>query len=593
MTKSVLKKYAPLYISLAVTGLVMTLIFLNPGSALGLSVVVDTPENDRNGLSGFTLGEEVMIHAEVNLEGTEETLTSIALAITQTDGDSEFINFVLNLPAREGTFDITDQLPEDSTGNRQGSASVEVILEDVTVVLNNGYGYGYGYGYRGEQGGGTIKLSITYTPPSIVGDYTADLIVTTPTETVQFSVDFSVLGPRAGTSTVLTTLYPRTEDSTALPGDLVVIQLQVNGNADDIAVNDIGFPEVYVFEILQLDIFPFGIFVFDEFIPMLEASKYHKSLRDKWGVDPDADFLAAITIDSSAVPGNFNPEIVLEDIAGQFDEVETNVVIADTRDSFNVYVQPGFNFVTPALQCSADSPPCIGSFEFDIDALLGQPVSNGANGIGTLSDVVEIIWGYCAFDTEASTCPTSSGGTPSFVSFVPDRSVNDLDSLVAGNGYILKAKADAFQTNQCTSPCQLDGDDVPSPIKVTFNGQVNADPNAVPSSTSVEPIWNLVGPHSETDTTVGAYLQAVTFPLRDWEQVIAVQNLLDVSLDYFGNTRVLPSGFPEVVFISQKFQTLGGPPIEYPGDTIPAGSGLWLFMDEEGDGGELPAILSD
>ena len=593
MTKSVLRKYAPLYISLAVTGLVMMLIFLRPGSALGLSVIVDTPENPRNGLSGFTLGEAVMIHAEVNLEGKEETITSVTLEIVQTDGDSGFIDLVVNLPAVEGTFDITDQLPLDATGDRQGSASVEVFFEDVTVTTN-GYGYGYGYGYRGEQGGGTIKFWITYTPPGIAGDYTANLTVTTPDETVPFSINFSVLAPREGTSTVLATLYPRTEDSTALPRDLIVLQLAVSGNADDIATDSLGIPEVFVREIVDVDISPFGIFVFEEFVPMLDTSKFHKSLRDKWEIDPNADFLAAITVHPEAVPGIFKPVIILEDIAGQTDQVDATVVVADTRDSFNVYVQPQFNFVSPALQCSAGGPDCIGSFEFDIDELLTQPVTNGAPGFNTLADVVEVIWGYCAFTTEADTCPVDSADTPGFISFVPGRPVNDLDSLIAGNGYILKAKNNAFQTNQCTSPCQLDGDDVPSPIKITFNGRVNANPDiGTPASTIVEPIWNLVGPQSETDTTVGAYLQAVTFPLRDWEQLIAVRNLLDISLDFFGNTRLLPDGVPEVVFLTQKFVTLGGPPLEVPGDPISAGSGLWLFMDPAGDGGELPAILSD
>lgn len=592
MTKSVLRKYAPLYTSLAVTGLVMTLIFLSPGSALGLTVAIDTPENARNGEAGFTLGEALVIPAQVNLAGEEEQIQSITLDIAQVSGDSGFVAAQVDLPAEVGTFDLSSQLT-------QGSLSVAVTFNDVTKAyygyapdLNFGYGYGYGYiggsgaGYVGSAGAGSINFAITYTPLGIAGDYSATVTTATPEESVSFTTNFSILAARTGTSTVLDTIYPRTEGGAALAGDLVILQLKVAGTAAEMATDASGTPEVLVTATGNL-------FTSGASSNMLDASKFHKSLRDKWGVDADADFLAAVTIHPDAVPGTIVPVIQLEDIAGQTDSLNGSVVVAGSRTSFNTYVQPGFNFLSPALECTAGTPACTSSLEYDIEELLKQSVTNGATGYDDLADVVEIIWGYCALDTDASHCPANAADTPSFVSYVPGRSANDLTSLNPGNGYIVKAYAAAFETNECTSPCQLVGDDVPSPIKITFNGLVNSDTDGVVGSEAVYAIWNLVGPQSETDTTVGAYLQAITYPLRDWEQLIALDNLLDVSRDSSGNQSMLANGVPEVVFLSQKFRTLSGPPIEAPGDVIPAGSGLWLRMDADSAGDELPAILSD
>lgn len=41
MSKTVLRRYAPLYVALAVTAVVIALLFLRPDSALGLTVDVD------------------------------------------------------------------------------------------------------------------------------------------------------------------------------------------------------------------------------------------------------------------------------------------------------------------------------------------------------------------------------------------------------------------------------------------------------------------------------------------------------------------------------------------------------------------------
>ena len=77
MVASVIKtRYIPLYVSVLVTVIVMSLLFLRPDPALGLTVAVDSPQNERNNLTGFTLGESVVITARINLEGAVENIAS-------------------------------------------------------------------------------------------------------------------------------------------------------------------------------------------------------------------------------------------------------------------------------------------------------------------------------------------------------------------------------------------------------------------------------------------------------------------------------------------------------------------------------------
>ncbi len=109
MNRATLIRYTPLYVSLTITAIVLTVLFLLPGAALGLVVEVDTPENDRNSLSGFALGEAIPINARVNLEGEFETLIS-ELEIEQISGGPGFINVT-------GTGAVTSSLATGA-GNR-------------------------------------------------------------------------------------------------------------------------------------------------------------------------------------------------------------------------------------------------------------------------------------------------------------------------------------------------------------------------------------------------------------------------------------------------------------------------------------------
>ena len=202
----------------------------------------------------------------------------------------------------------------------------------------------------------------------------------------------------------------------------------------------------------------------------------------------------------------------------------------------------------------------------------------------TLADVVDLIFSYDTSLAISDFAVFSSDGNPA----------NDtLSVMTAGMGYILTtATAGAFNpfiTNIDPDIAQLADDVVPVPLKVTVTGLVSADPEAVPDSTTVVEIWNLVGPHSATDTDVATFLAGVTFPVREWASLIAARNRLDLAYDEDGNVDLLTDGTPVHDFTEAlEFETLSGPPLA-DNDPVPAGSGLWLFM---GADGELPPVLS-
>ena len=171
--------------------------------------------------------------------------------------------------------------------------------------------------------------------------------------------------------------------------------------------------------------------------------------------------------------------------------------------------------------------------------------------------------------------------------------------MKAGTGYIIKTRVletgeDPFIRRTDTGPVPLGGDQS-VPIKLTFRGRVIADPEAegLPT-TSVKTRWNLTGPHAESDTTVGLWLEPGA-ELHPWQQVIAFNNRLDVAFeDGTVDTRTvrLPDGElkerPEILLPKKDFVTLTAPKFLPPsGSPIAAGSALWLFMGRDD---ELPPL---
>ena len=286
-------KYAPLYISVLITGLVMIFLFLRPGEAFGLNVEVEAEKKFANFPAGFQLAERVLITADVVInEGEFAKITGATFEVKTADGGAGFINFengvpnpAVNLPLpTSGDIDsagnnfsiefqeLTSQLPT-SGGLAQGKLFYDVFLSTADTLPD---AFGYGYGYQGQQGGGRIKFTIKYHPPEIVGKYIATVKVDFEGgELASSATEFNILGAlMAADVTSLPTLYPIGETE-AIPGDLVVQQLDVTAAK----INNI----VSVTRTGDLGDTPSGL---------IAVSNLNPALREKWGIDPSADFFA-------------------------------------------------------------------------------------------------------------------------------------------------------------------------------------------------------------------------------------------------------------------------------------------------------------
>lgn len=388
--------------------------------------------------------------------------------------------------------------------------------------------------------------------------------LTDGTGPVSSSTTFSILKPL--NATALTTLYPATEDGTALPTDMVVLQLDLTDTkASDIFKTSVSAPTI------------------NGALPMVDASKIHTSLREKWGVSTSADLALPMRVNSTAVPGTFGLAVTAEDIAGQVLSLSPTsgpqVKVASGRATFNLYLLPTFNFITSPLQCSGSAPLCNSSAEFDLAELLKQTVPTSAlnpdfvsaisaTGPVPLNKILQSAFRY--------------DGSSGFKFFDVGTSSGGFDSLGVGRGYVLKTtvatgNVSPFKLN--TSGSQF-STGVPVPIKLTLTGKFIADEESLPPSTAVAPKWNLVGAHAEIDSSVGLFLRPVTVPEQTWETQIAFINSLDIDMDTSGKVRILPGGESRIAF-EKKFKTLLGPVFAPPvGESIPVGSGLWLYMCE-------------
>lgn len=609
MGKTVLKRYAPFYISLVVTAIVMVLLFLRPDAAAGLTVSVDTPQNARNGLAGFKLGEPVIIRTSVGFIGQPDIVVESSLTIIQETGDAGYVNITgdktVDLPIglHSGTGDdISDRLPT-SGGVRQGKLIFTGDFKSIIKFGVGGFGgFGYGYGYKSAEGtSGIIEYVLEYTPPAIAGDYKAVITISTTGQKFPTETTFTVLPPLDVKA--LGTLYP-TSDGEALPRDLVILQLGL-GLTKPKDIRTVSSKSQVIVAAGDL---------VSNATSMVEASKFHESLQKKWDVSSAADFLLPLKVPSSAIPGRFFATVTVEDTAGQRFTTSSSatpptsprVDVVSKRSSFNVYLMPKFNFITPGLQCVATGDSLAGlctgddSVEFDITKLSKVSNVNPAflSAIGKtagtvkLVDIIEVIFAFQA---------TGDIGFPFFV----DGSASDtLRTMKVGRGYIVKTSGDStldpFTRLLDTGDALFPTTKIPVPIKLTFDGKVIAKGGAGTTgvqlpTTRVERRWNLVGPHAETDTAVGVFLQPVAVPRQKWETLIAFRNLLDVSLDANGDVE-FRDGVPKTLWLEEQTKTLLGPNFRPPkGDPVPAGSGFWLFMCEETaencTGGELLPVL--
>lgn len=567
MVASVIKtRYIPLYVSVLVTAIVMSLLFLRPDPALGLTVAVDSPQNERNNLTGFTLGESVVITARINLEGAVENIASAKLSLTQNAGDPGFTNVVaVGLPI--------DEVTGDSVALPQGTLVVDVVYTEVTIIPPaNGYAYGY---QGGGVSGGVITYTLTYTPPSIGGDYEAQLSVTTDQQVVSNTTEFSVLSPLV---TTIVPLFP-SQDPVGHSG-IVVFGVNFGENS----AQDISGAWVTAQD--------------DSRRAMFKREDLHPAILEKWDVPALADLILPFRIaDVDANNTTLSFTIKTEDIAGQTDTLEDiEVTLTDSRSSFDVYLMPGFNFVTPALQCVNST--CSGD-EYDIEALLAaQTVSRDKLNPAFLAEISEVV-GDVPLNKVVETVFAWEPASDTFPSYTTSPSADTLLKMKAGHGYIIKSASingvEPFKVFTGDYPQFEEGTEVPVPIKLTFEGTVIIDPGQSLPIYSVEPVWNLVGAHAERDTSVGVFLSPVSFPARKWVALFEFRNTLEFAFDDDGDVKRLAGGQAELLFVN-RFETLLGPDFgpQPAGDVVRAGSGLWLLMcdgpAEECGGGLAPVL---
>ena len=540
----------------------MLFLFLRPGEALGnTTVTVKTLANAVNGEKGVP----VNLEGTVDLESGTDLITLVTVGVTQNSGKSGFTAFSITAPVQQGDQTIT-------LGAGQGTLVVNMDLTQVKQVALTGGNYAFAYdGGAAGATGGKIVVKAKYTPPAVAGEYTATIGVnrtgaaplTDGTGPVSSSTTFSVLKPL--NATALATLYPATEDGAALATDTVVLQLDLTDTkASDIFKTSVAASAV------------------GGALPMVDAGKIHASLKETWGVSTAADLALPMRVISTAVPGTFGLAVTAEDIAGQVLSLSSTagpqVKVVSSRSTFNLYLLPTFNFVTSPLQCSGAAPLCDSADEFVLAELLQQTVPTtalnpafvsaiSATGPVPLNKILQSAFRYDTSGFKFFDVASSSGG---------------FDSIGVGRGYALKTtiatgNISPFKLN--TSGSQF-STGVPVPIKLTLTGKFIADEESLPPSTEVSPKWNLVGVHSEVDASVGLFLRPVTVPEQTWETLIAFINSLDIDLDSSGKVRTLPGGESRIVF-EKKFKTLLGPVFSPPaGETVPVGTGLWLYMCE-------------
>ena len=534
----------------------MVLLFLRPESALGLSVDVNAVKKFPNfpAPAGFKIDEPVIIDATIELrQGEFGPITRATVEVSQLTGDGGYLDFgagkadpAIDLPLPTPPnytaiefFDLSDKLPELS-GETQG-----LLFADVDLVQILPDAFGYGYGYRGQQGGGSIKFKIKYTPPGIVGTYRATVKVYNDenaeigSETPTNTMDFIVVKPLpAGSVVARPTKYPRSSTE-ALSRDLVVLQAWVSpdivGNVVSITVN----PGLLNANTDTMD----------------PVSKFHPAILAKWSIDSaEANYLLPMKILPQAEPLTCevcSASIKVVDIAGQELNLSgsnaAKVNLVATRTTFNIYLMPGINFISTPLQCSAATTLCNGD-EFNLSVLLDQPMVNAQAGKTGSGDVIVAVWYYCSDIVSGDTvltCADINTGDPGdavFAGFSPGPAPDLLDTIGAGRGYIIKTKpvGDAFQTMvDARSDAQFTTA-VPVPIRITFTGDVlagDASSTTLPAA-AVKQVWNLVGLHSERDSTAGNLLKKVDTPAlsqRLWLQLFDFRNSVDILLNDAGN----------------------------------------------------------
>jgi hypothetical protein len=322
--------------------------------------------------------------------------------------------------------------------------------------------------------------------------------------------------------TALTPVYPYTATA-ATPGDPIVWQITATDADTSVSTVTLGPTE-----------------------SMVASSALPDVLTDQWGTT--GNYLAPTIVPASAPPGSYSLNITATDAAGNASTATVTAQIVASMTAWNVCLQRGANLVSVPIQ------PTDGS----IGTLLDQVVTNGGAGVTKVSDAVTSIQYWTGGRT----------GTGSFEVYAGLPS-DDLSEIMEGRAYWIFTDAAKFKA---ASPLPGFSASSYSCLNMTVAG-LFLSPGDVPPVFDVDEDWNMVGRHTEEDTTVEKFLKSVTVPTQTWSSLMTYKNAQD--FDYANTDNLSMS--------DRVTQTLGSFQSRTDmSDPVNRGEGFWLFLLTDG-----------
>ncbi|MBI4200919.1 MAG: hypothetical protein HY531_01350, partial [Chloroflexi bacterium] len=368
-----------------------------------------------------------------------------------------------------------------------------------------------------------------------------------------------VLDQKGPALAALATIYPFTAIA-ATPGDPVVYQV----NATDA---ETGVAKVEIFA--------------SPGTSMFASAQIPKVLRDQWGTTGTHIFPTVIP--AASPNGALTLLVKATDLAGN---VTMGSVIAEVVGSMNAWNscwQRDFN------QISLPIIPTNGA----IADLLTQIVPNVNPAFtGTparLSDVVQSI----SYWTGGRAL--GDGGTGKFLVYAPGPAFDDLSVLKEGRSYFVLTNAFAFLDapplpgfTQPSRSCMnmtvlgrfLTPGDVP-PVFPVKGGTEDLDSDGIldpgedinGNGILDKGGWNMVGRHSEEDSTVDQFLAGVTFPERVWTSLLTFKNAIEFDYANKDNLPIESRVTSKLGTFESRFKLT---------DPVLRGEGFWLFVVADG-----------
>jgi hypothetical protein len=216
--------------------------------------------------------------------------------------------------------------------------------------------------------------------------------------------------------------------------------------------------------------------------------------------------------------------------------------------AWNVCLQRGANLVSVPIQ------PTDGS----IATLLDQSVSNGGTGVSKLSDAVTSIQYWTGGRT----------GTGAFQVYAGLPS-DDLSVITEGRAYWVFTNEEKFKA---ADPLPGFSTNSYSCMNMTVAG-LFLSPGEVPPVFDVDEDWNMVGRHTEEDTTVEKFLKSVTVPTQTWSSLMTYKNAQDFDYANTGSLS-MPARVTQTLGSFQSRTDMSDP--------VNRGEGFWLFLLSDG-----------